>query len=91
MIFSTHVSKVMKMLKKTDMFLPWATVVDRIGNRSGSTLIVEQAQKEGILLWWTADAIPHVCPFEIAQPDSLDYLRIDTPRTCLCFDRQPMT
>lgn len=77
----TQASKVKKQLKNSDRLVPWANMYQHIKANPNGTLIVEQAQKDGILVWWTPDAVLNLGPCDPPTEEELDtlYLRLSTP------------
>lgn len=43
------------------------------------TVIIEQSQKGGCLVWWTSDDVVRIAPHAIPAERELDYVRIDEP------------
>ena len=71
-----------------DRTLPWSEVEQHLRDGTG-TLIVEQAQKQGLRLWWTPDDVAAETPFPPPPFDELNLFFADPqqPFVAWCFER----
>lgn len=68
--------RLFRRLKSCGRTLDWREVEQHLAAGRG-TLIIEQAQKESLRLWWTADDVVSQSPFPIPPFDALDFMGTD--------------
>ena len=68
--------------------LPWPEVAQHLRDGTG-TLIVEQAQKQGLRLWWTPDDVSAESPYQPLPFAELNLFFADPaqPFVAWCFER----
>ncbi len=80
--------RLFRILRANHRVIAWEKVEKHLIVGEG-TLIVEQAQKQGVYFWWTPDDIIAASPVAMPNLDSLDYLGVKAPHPFArwCFDR----
>jgi hypothetical protein len=75
-------------MRELGRFISWEELEPRLRSGDG-TLVIEQAQKDGVRVWWTEDDIVQQAPVELPAEQELDYLRFGTPHPFVtwCFSR----
>jgi hypothetical protein len=68
-------------------FIPWKDLEPRLQDGEG-TLLVEQAQKDAIRVWWTQQNVLQEAPTQAPALQDVDYLRMEKPHPFVtwCFD-----
>lgn len=77
-----------KRMRRLGRFVAWRELEPRLQSGEG-TLVIEQAQKDGIRVWWTPDDVIQESPVAPVPERELDYLRIESPHPFVawCFER----
>ena len=75
-------------LRAGGRFLPWPAVVEHLSRGEG-TFLVEQANKQSVRFWWSADDVAALAPAAPPDHDSYDYIRPNPqhPFVSWCFAR----
>jgi hypothetical protein len=77
-----------KLMRERDRFIPWTELEPRLKAGEG-TLLVEQAQKDAVRVWWTSEDVMRAAPTQAPEERELDYLRFMEPHAFVswCFGR----
>ena len=67
-----------RLMRAKGRFIPWKDLEARLKAGEG-TLVVEQAQKLRVRVWWTQEDVPTEAPTQPPVEQELDYLRIMEP------------
>ena len=88
LFLATRERRLFQRLQSRQRTLPWSDVEQHLRAGEG-TLIIEQAQKQSLRLWWTPDDVPSLSPVPIPAFDDLDLLCLDPPQPFVmwCFER----
>jgi hypothetical protein len=81
--------RLFRRLASTHRTIPWCEVEQHLAAGRG-TLIIEQAQKQSVRLWWTPDDIPALSPCPPPAFADLDFIKLDRaaqPFVAWCFQR----
>jgi hypothetical protein len=75
-------------MRELGRFISWEELEPRLQSGDG-TLVIEQAQKAGVRVWWTGADIAQQAPVQPPPEEELDYLRFGTPHPFVtwCFSR----
>jgi hypothetical protein len=75
-------------MREQGRFIAWQELEPRLQAGDG-TLVIEQAQKNGIRVWWTQDEVARQAPTQPPAQQDLDYLRFAEPHPFVswCFAR----
>jgi hypothetical protein len=76
-------------LRNCNRTISWLDIEQHLEAGRG-TLIIEQAQKQGVRLWWTSDDVLSVTPHRPPSGSEIDYLCLDPsphPFIGWCFQR----
>jgi hypothetical protein len=75
-------------MSQHDRFISWENLESRLQAREG-TLIVEQAHKAGVRVWWAGEDVLQAAPMQPPLEEELDYLRFKEPHPFVawCFER----
>jgi hypothetical protein len=77
-----------RLMKQSGRFIAWNDLEPRLKAGTG-TLVVEQAQKDGIRVWWTPDDVAREAPQNAPAEKDLNYHRRGDPHPFVawCFGR----
>ena len=80
--------RLFRRLKRLQRTLAWHEVEQHLRDGDG-TLIIEQAQKQPLRLWWTPDDIPASAPVTVPALADIDFVLFDPnqPFTAWCYQR----
>jgi hypothetical protein len=75
-------------MRRQGRFIHWGALEPRLQVGEG-TLIVEQAQKAGIRVWWVQDDVLGIAPIQPPLEEDLQYFRLTEPHPFVswCFER----
>lgn len=75
-------------MRERDRFIPWHDLKGHLESGRG-TLVVEQAQKDGVCVWWTLDNVEEQAPAHPPSEKELDYFRWQEPHPFVawCHER----
>ncbi len=76
------------LMRDRGRFIPWKELEPHLLAGEG-TLVVEQAQKDGVRVWWTQQDVALEAPTQAPAEQELDYLRMTEPHPFVswCFSR----
>lgn len=77
-----------RQMRAQGRFVSWAELEPRLQDGVG-TLVVEQAQKQGVRVWWTEDDVVQEAPVPVIPEPELDFFRRNRPMPFVswCFGR----
>ncbi len=77
-----------RLIRDRGRFIPWMELEAHLRAGEG-TLVVEQAQKDGVRVWWTQEDVVQKAPTQPPAEQDLDYLRFTVPHPFVswCFER----
>lgn len=77
-----------RLMRDRGRFIPWQQLEPHLQAGDG-TLLIEQAQKDGIRVWWTHENVVQAAPTQPPPEQDLDYLRFIEPHPFVswCFGR----
>lgn len=77
-----------RLMRDRGRFIPWRELEPHLQAGEG-TLVVEQAQKDGVRVWWTQEDVAQEAPTQPPPEQDLDYLRFAEPHPFVswCFGR----
>ena len=75
-------------MREHGRFIPWKELEPHLQAGEG-TLVVEQAQKDSVRVWWTQQDVVQQAPTQAPAEQELDYLRFTEPHPFVswCFGR----